>query len=225
MSSFETNPIHDCWNQIGVWSNISERCAELHTHVHCRNCPVYGETGRALFDRPLTDEYQQELISIFQSNPKKMQGKTKSAFVFMAGGEWLALHSHLVKEVVNIGPIHSIPHKNSRIFRGITNIGGRLEICVSIGGVLRIGKRCRKTRGFPSIERLIVAEKNDQNVVFPVTEVIGTIRYNPSMIIPLPATVSGSRAVYTTGILSVQGRDVGFLDDKMLFRILTRNIS
>lgn len=225
MAPLEINQIEDCWNQKGVWANQSDRCADLVTYGHCRNCPVYSKTGRLLFNRPLTDEYQQELITLFKKNTPKEDKKNKSAFIFMAGGEWLALHSYLVTEVINIGPIHSIPHRNSRIFRGIVNIRGRLELCVSLGGVLRIGKRCREVRGVPTIERLIVTKKDDQSVVFPVTEVIGTVRYKQSMLKPLPSTVSGSKAVYTNGILTIKGKDVGFLDDKMLYRILTRNLS
>lgn len=225
MSDQQITNIHDCWNQVGIWSKATTKCPELQTYNHCRNCPVYSRTGRLLLDRPLSDDYRQELISHFQKSTPKREEKSKSAFVFMAGGEWLALSSFLVSEVVNIGPIHTIPHKNSRIFRGIVNIRGRLELCVSIGGVLRIGKRCRVLRGVPTLERLIVVQKDDQSIVFPVTEVLGAVRYKPSTVKPLPATVSGSKAVYTTGIITVNGKDVGLLDDKMLFRILTRNIS
>jgi chemotaxis-related protein WspD len=225
MSSQETKQIDDCWKRRGVWSKSANRCLDLNKYGHCRNCPIYSQAGRFLLDRPLTDEYRQELITLFQKSAPEKEGKSKSAFVFMAGGDWLALHSELIVEVVNIGPIHSIPHKNSRIFRGIVNIKGRLQLCISIGGVLRNNKRYRKVRGVPTAERLIVASKDEQIVVFPVTEVLGSFRYKPSMLKPLPVTVSGAKAVYTNGILSIKGKDVGFLDDTLLFKILTRNLS
>jgi chemotaxis-related protein WspD len=225
MSRHEENHIKDCWNLVGIWSKKSEKCADLINYGHCRNCPTYSKTGRLLLDRPLSDDYRQELIDFFKKSPKKIDNKNQSAFVFRAGGEWLALPSSLIAEVVNFGPIHSIPHKNSRIFRGIVNIKGRLELCVSIGGLLRIGKRYKKIRGLPATERLIVVQKDDQSIVFPVTEVLGIFHYNFSQVKPLPATVAGSKAVYTKGILPVKGRDVGLLEDKILFRILTRNIS
>ena len=122
-----------------------------------------------------------------------------------------------------MGPIHSIPHKSSRIFRGIVNIRGRLELCVSIGGVLRIEPGAVR-QGTPAPERLIVAAKGGQSVVFPVSEVMGPVPYNSSALKPLPITVSGSKAVYTKGILRINNQEVGILDDTMLFRILARNL-
>ncbi len=217
--------IEDCWNTKGVWSKSGDPCPQLQEFCHCRNCPVYSKAGRQLLDRPLTDEYQEELVSIFLNKKEIKREVTRSAFFFKEGTEWLALPANIVNEVVYMGPIHSIPHKNSRIFRGIVNIRGRLELCVSIGGVLRLEGRSRKLRGVPTPERLIVAVKDGQSVVFPVTEVIGSIRYKPSMITPLPVTVSGSKAVYTKGILAYQDKDIGFLDDNILFRILTRNLA
>ena len=173
----------------------------------------------------MEESYQQELINKYQEKRLTKQPRHSSAFVFKAGSEWLALPGNLVTEVVNMGPIHSIPHKNSRLFRGVVNIRGRLEICVSIGGVLRMDGRHRKTRGIPSPERLIVAVKNKNSVVFPVTEVLGPTRYDKSMVSPLPVTVSGSKAVYTTGVIAFDDKEISLLDDKILFRILTRNLA
>jgi len=217
--------IDDCWNQIGVWSGKDQRCERLEQAGHCRNCPIYGNTGRNLLNRPLTPEYRKELVAIYEKSKSTIPKDSISAMVFNAGGEWLALPSSLIHEIVDMGPIHSIPHKSSRIFRGIVNIRGKLELCVSLGGVLRIENRCREHRGFPTPERLIVANKDDRSVVFPVTEVLGTLRYTLDSLTPLPVTVSGSKAVYTKGVLNMEGRDIGLLDDKLLFRILTRNLA
>lgn len=215
--------INDCWNSKGVWAAQEHRCPELLEHGHCRNCPVYSQTGRALLQRTISDEYRHELDAIYDAPQTTEEPKLKKAFIFRTGNEWLGLRSSLIQEVVDMGPIHSIPHKSSRIFRGIVNIRGRLELCVSIGGVLRI-ERAPKPPGTLISERLIVAAKGQQSVVFPVSEVLGPLHYDPTELTPLPVTVSGSKAVYTKGMLRLRDRDVGMLDDALLFRILTRNL-
>lgn len=215
--------IDDCWNRIGVFHKGEKSCVRLGVLGHCLNCEQYATSGRLLLTRPLTDEYRRELSERFRLPASQTPKTTKTAFIFRAGDEWLGVRSSLIKEVVDMGPIHSIPHKSSRIFRGIVNIRGRLELCVSIGGGLRI-EPGTKRQGLPSPERLIVATKAGQSIVFPVSEVMGPVPYNTSSLKPLPITVSGSKAVYTKGILNVNNKEIGMLDDAMLFRILARNL-
>ncbi len=222
-SSYADLDIDDCWNKIGVFHRGQKSCVRLGTLGHCLNCEQYASTGRLLLTRSLSDEYRLELSERFRQLASPATKSSKSAFIFRAGDEWLGVKSVLIKEVVDMGPIHSIPHKSSRIFRGIVNIRGRLELCVSIGGVLRIEPGAKRL-GLPSPERLIVAAKAGQSIVFPVSEVMGPVPYNASALKPLPITVSGSKAVYTKGILDVNNQEVGMLDDAMLFRILARNL-
>jgi chemotaxis-related protein WspD len=66
--------------------------------------------------------------------------------------------------------------------------------------------------------------QNNHIITFPVSEVLGIVRYTPEMIKDLPVTVSGSKAAYTTGILCIKEKDVGLLKDKPLFKILTKDL-
>jgi chemotaxis-related protein WspD len=72
---------------------------------------------------------------------------------------------------------------------------------------------------------LVVVLQKNQIVAFPVSEVKGIIRYTPEMLIDLPVTVSGSKAVYTMGIINLEGKDIGLLKDKPLFKTLTKDLS
>lgn len=211
-----------CWSQIGDKAFSNKRCERLAEVIRCRNCPVFIAAGRRTLNQPFDEEYQRQLTEHYSSPISPPKTQSRKAFVFRAGNEWLGLRSSLIHEVVNMGPIHSIPHKSSRIFRGIVNIRGRLELCVSIGGVLRIEPAHTKYGLSP--ERLVVVVKAGQSVVFPVSEVMGPVHYDKKDIKPLPITISGSKAVYTKGILSISNKDIGMLDDVLLFRILTRNL-
>ena len=219
--------IDDCWNRLGVWSRAAERCPELTRFVHCRNCPTYSAAGRRMLNRPSTPEYRLEWTKVLAEKQKREHADTKSAFIFRAGSEWLGLASLLIREVVDMGIIHTLPHMSNHILRGVVNIRGKLEVCVSIGGVLGIERAenpsAQSTLEIP--ERLIVAIQEGKVVTFPVSEVMGVIRYRPDMVKDLPVTVSGAKAYYTRGILCLDGRDIGLLKDKPLFRTLTKDLA
>lgn len=220
--------IDDCWNRIGVWGKMADRCPKLAEVIHCRNCPTYSLTGRRLLDRPVPDDYRQEWTSILAKATAEKEANIHSAFVFRTGGEWLALPAKLIQEVVDMNIIHSLPHRSNDILRGIVNIRGKLELCFSIGALLNIErfKKNREEKNYVSPERLVVAGREGERIVFPVTEVWGTFRYTEGMLQKLPVTVSGSRAAFTKGILSLQKNiDAGLLDDHALFKTLMRSLS
>jgi len=222
-SNGNDTPIINCWSQIGSMSS-DRSCEMLLDYGHCRDCPTYRTSSKRLLDRPLTDAYRSELTNAYEQTAQDAAKPSHSTFIFRAGDEWLGIRSALVQEVLDMRPIHTIPHKSTRIFRGLVNIRGRLELCVSIGGVLRI-EPGRKNYNFSAPERLIVATRAGQSVVFPVSQVHGPHHYEPDDIRPLPVAISGSRAVYTEGVLRLPDKDVGILDDHLLFRNLARNLS
>lgn len=219
--------IDDCWNTIGVWSETKDRCRRLETVMHCRNCPVYASAGRHLLDQEVPEEYISEWTAVYARMKADKEQKENSAFVFRTGGEWLALPAKLIQEVVDMSVIHSLPHRNSIILRGVVNIRGKLELCFSIGAILgieRFEREKKKDEKYISPSRLVVAERNGERIVFPVSEIYGSFRYGDGMLQPLPVTVSGSRAAFTKGVLCVEDFDVGLLDDKVLYEALKRNV-
>ena len=220
--------IDDCWNRIGIWSTGKERCPELDHFVHCKNCSVFSKTGRRLLRTKPPENYRSECTKILSTEQNIKATNVKSALVFRTGSEWLALPAHMIQEVVNMRPIHSIPNITSTTLRGLVNIHGSLRICVSIGRVLGLEK-LKKTEAqldpdYISPERLVVVMQENHLVAFPVSEVKGIIRYTTEMIKHLPITVSGSKAVYTMGILNLEGKDIGLLKDKPLFKTLTKDL-
>lgn len=217
--------VSDCWKTIGVWSKAAERCPELVNVVHCRNCPVYISVGRHLLDREVPAGYRKGWTAVFAKEKTEKKVTAHSVFVFRTGGEWLALPAKLIQEVLEFGMIHTLPHRSNPVLRGVVNIRGKLELCFSIGAVLdieRFEKRDDKGDTYFSPPRMVVVERNGERIVFPVSEVYGSFRYAEGMLQQVPVTVSGSRAAFTKGILSVQHFDVGFLDDRILFESLMR---
>lgn len=225
-SSEKIMTLDDCWNRIGVWSELEERCPELATIIHCRNCPVYTSAGRHLLDRLVPEDYAKEWSSIFTRRASEKKERILSAFIFRTGGEWFGLRAGLIQEVVDMGPIHSLPHRSSTILRGVVNIRGKLELCFSIGGILGIERfeKPETKKRYISPVRLVVAEKEGDRIVFPVSEVYGFFRYSERMLQQVPVTVSGSKAAFTRGIICVENFDAGFLDEQALFEAFMRNV-
>jgi chemotaxis-related protein WspD len=221
--------IDDCWNRIGMWRTGEEKCPELNRFTHCRNCPVFSKTGRMLLHTEPPEGYRSEWTKILAAEKVAQPVKVKTAFVFRTGNDWLALPSHIIREIVNMGPIHTIPNTTSKVLRGLVNIHGQLLICVSIGRVLGIEKRKRTGEeldpNYISPERLVVVLQEKHLVAFPVTEVQGLISYTTDMLKEPPVTVSGSKAVYTEGILQFNGKDIGLLKNKPLFKTLIKDFA
>jgi len=220
--------IDDCWNRIGVWSKGSKTCPELDNVIHCRNCQVFSKTGRRLLRSQPPEDYCSECTKTLAVGKEIKPVNIKSAFVFRTGSEWFALPAHMIQEVVNMRTIHFIPNVPSKALRGLINIHGRLQICVSIGRVLGIKRRARTAAelepDYISPERLVVVLQESLLVAFPVTEAKGMIHYTPEMVKDIPVTISSSKAAYTTGILHLDGKDIGLLKDKPLFKILTKDL-
>ncbi len=219
--------IDDCWNRIGVWRTGQERCPELDHVTHCINCPMFSKAGRKLLQTTPPPEYRSEWTKILATEKEIKQTNLKSAFVFRAGSEWLALPSHMIHEIVDMGPIHSIPNIDIKSLRGLVNIHGKLQLCVSLGRVLGLEKMEETEeelkRDYISPERLVVVMQENQIVAFPVSEVKGIVRYTQEMVKDPPITVTGSQAVYTIGIIHIDNKDIALLKDKPLLKTLTKD--
>ena len=218
--------IDPCWSNIGTNAPLGPRCQKLKEILHCRNCRHYIEAGRSLLNRELDPEYRQELTEIFSREKQRIDREVLSAFVFKAGTEWFALSSSLIKEIVEMGLIHTIPHRSNRTFRGLVNVRGKLELCFSIGGILGLERadysNCSHYR---SPERLVVAERDSFRIVFPVTEVKGSLRFPQKDLQSVPVTISHARAAFTRGIINHKDMDIGFLNDAVLFPELLQQLS
>jgi chemotaxis-related protein WspD len=188
---------------------------------------VYAAFGRQQLDQAPTHEYLQEWAAILAREQGRIDKKRQSAFIFRAGSEWMALPARIIQEVVDMGIIHSLPHRRSKVLRGLVSIRGKLELCFAIGALLGIERVEKKEANaqYVSPERLIVAEHKQQRIVFPVSQVYGIIKFSTNMLQQLPITVSGSKAAFTRGIICInKDFDAGLLETDILFEALTRSL-
>ena len=109
-------------------------------------------------------------------------------------------------------------------------VRGELLICVSLAHLLGIETaatpaQAERQKGRSVYERLLVVGRNGERVVFSVNEVHVGVRYHPSDLKPVPSTVAQSAARYTSGLLFWENRNVGVLDESLLFYALSRHLS
>jgi len=222
----ELQDINDCWNHIGVWGKESPRCEKLKTVMHCRNCDTFSYSGQKILEQPLSEDYLKDWASIYSREKEKNLVGTNSSLVFRLGDEWYSIPNDAIVEVTEIRVIHSIPHAKSKALRGVVNIRGELKICVSIGHMLGISKGMKQKNKskYTSYERMIVMLCEEQQFVFPVSEVLGSFRYKDDDIKAPPATVSNAKATFTTGMLSLDNKTIACLDHTLIFNSLRRNV-
>lgn len=216
--------IDDCWNRIGVWGRERPRCPKLDSVIHCMNCEVYSGAGRKLLDRMPQREYIAGWTEQLKQEKNRKYENMVSVVVFRISAEWLALSARMFQEVVEMRVVHRVPHSRTGVLRGLINIRGELQLCISMGQLLGIEKRLQGGVN-PQVgmgERMVVVAQGGDRYVFPVTEVQGICRYTSSDIHAVPTTADQSTNNYLKGILNLDGRHVGCLDEELLFSSLKR---
>lgn len=216
----------DCWNHIGVWSGADRSCSTLEKIGHCINCDRFSAAGRLLLDSKAPSGYLEEWSEFCSIEQKERHQQAGSVILFRLGDEWLGLETRMLDEVMPMRPIHSVPHRRSLVLKGLTNVRGGLQLCVSLGRLLNITQG--EITGINVVkgvyERMIVISQEAHRFVFPVSEVRGVYRFDLNELKESPATAVNCSVHYLKGMLSWEGRNVGVIDPDLLFRALERGI-
>lgn len=216
--------ISDCWNKIGVRGDSS--CAELQHHIHCRNCPVYSSAAVELLDAKLPSDYRAHGAREIGRAKTPAALDTHSVVVFRLGSEWLALATAVLREIVSLRPIHSIPHRRDGVLLGLANIRGELLACFSLNKVLGLTEATELNPPKTRVSgRLLVIERDGSRAVCPVDEVCGIARFHPRDLTPVPATIAKSTSSYTQSLLSWAEKSIGLLDDELLLHTVNRHMA
>jgi chemotaxis-related protein WspD len=225
--------VNDCWNRVGTRGDGS--CPKLAEYSRCLNCPVFEQAAAALLDRPLAEADLAEAASATRatSPAEKKAGDANgvqpatvhSALVFRIADEWLALPTAALRQVDDVRPIHSLPHRRNRVVLGLVNIRGTLTVAASLGELLHLdraaasGHRSRNTYA-----RMLVAAHRGEPVAFPVDEVEGVLRFPAAALMPVPTTLAHASASHASGVLAWRDTTIGLLDPDRVFDSLARSL-
>jgi len=216
----------DCWNRIGVWAKGERDCAKLKKVGHCINCEVFSTAGRQLLESAPPHGYLQQWTELCAVEQPQKNNQAGSIILFRLGDEWLGIETKILDEVMQMRHIHTIPHRKGAILRGVANVRGELQLCVSIGRLLNItrGEITGSTVVKGVYERMIVISRQGMKFIFPVSEVRGVFRFDLNEMEGAPATAMNCSVHYLKGMVTWEDRHVGVIDPQLLFPALERGI-
>lgn len=205
-----------CWERIGVRGDGS--CPVLTDVVHCRNCPVYTEAGRALAVRPPPPGYTDDWTDRLAAADPPPPGAMTTVVLFRVGPEWYALDVAHAVEVAPVRVIRRVPHQSNAVLAGLVNLRGELHLAVDLTTLF--GGRAVESRVADAGRRLLVIERDAARWVV-VADAVHDIRHVAEAEVgPVPATVAAGGGPFTRGVFRWDGHAVGYLDPARLFAAL-----
>lgn len=178
-----------------------------------------------LLDRDVQEDYRDEWTRLLMRQKEEMRQAPISVVMFRLQEQWLALSTDAFKEVCEVRPIHTLPHRSNNLLLGLVNIRGQLRTCVALDKMLEIEEVEDLHRTNEAVyQRLVVLEDQTDRWVFPADEVHGISHFEQSDVHNVPVTVSKSTANFLKGMLEHDGKHMGFIDEELMFSGLRRVI-
>jgi chemotaxis-related protein WspD len=219
----EEETIPSCWKKIGVFGDSS--CPELVGLIHCRNCFQYNTAGRSLFDREVPGEFLEEWTRNITAVKEPETRDSVSVIVFRIAGEWLALRTVYLQETTNLRPVHAVPYRTNKVFRGLININGELLLCVSVGDLTdSAAKEEQEQAETASAKRMLVINKDGDRYAFPVEEILGIYRISMGDLQKPPVTLAKSPSGVVETVFDLKEKKVGLLGEDKLIHALKRSL-
>jgi chemotaxis-related protein WspD len=181
-----------------------------------------------LLDRELPQDYLQEWTSLVSQENQVIERGTQSVLVFRIGPEWLALPTRVFEEVSQQTKPHRVPHHpRGGILNGVVSVRGELLLCIALGTLLGIERPSEETPGASrkTQERLLVCNYNGDRFAFFASEVHGIHRCHLRELREVPSTLAKSALTFTRGMLPLNGRAIGYLDEEAVCRALNKGLA
>lgn len=198
--------VEGCWREIGVRGDRS--CNRLQQVIHCQNCDVFADAARRLLGREASDEYLRELTGFVAEPAETRKLANQSALLFSVGREGYGVWAREVSEVAEVSAPRRVPHRSNATFLGLVSIQGRLELCMSLRGLL----------GLPAEEpvagkqRVLVVSHGGSRWVFAIDAVRGMHRVHSTALLEVPATSARRASAFVSGLLTHQNERYAVLD-------------
>jgi len=164
--------IVDCWNHVGVFGDRS--CPELTAAIHCKNCSVFTSAGRELLRREAPSDYLLDWSERLSKQTENKDSESVSVLIFRLLSAHFALDTKCFLEVTEPVAIHKIPHRSNSVLKGIVNIRGEIQLCVSLVELLEI-KQTTETAPAQA-QKLAVIENEGERWAFLIDEIYGIHR-------------------------------------------------
>lgn len=141
----------------------------------------------ALMSRPLSEGDIEQATADMAQPLELAHGRRRSVLLFACAAERLAVPAVDVAKVVSAAPVHRIPHRSSRVLRGLCNTDGELLLCMDLEAALGLPAAEPRVRRM----QVVVGSVRDR-WAFLVDRVHGVIEVSESAMRPPPVTVGAS---------------------------------
>jgi chemotaxis-related protein WspD len=200
-----------CWRSIGVYGG-DQSCPMLVESLHCRNCPVFSDAARTLFDRESEAESSSEW-----HRPAAGQDSQRAALVFRLGQQWLGLPPALIAEVAARQPIRRLAHRTTGRLEGVVNVRGELHLCVLLGELLGLGARGESSG---TARMVLVRDGNARVLAFRCEEVLGLQHFPNSSMQSAPDTLPEPLRECVEGLFPLQAGHLAMLNGDAVLKLL-----
>ncbi len=187
-----------------------------------------ANSANELLNRPPDPEYLAEWTALLQiPQDSEVIEEKDSIVIFRLYREWLALSTLVFDEVAPERRIHKLPHFSGKVVTGVVNLRGQLRLSFSLNNLLEIEALPAPFEDVHThrfYRRMMAIKKEKDTWVFPVDEIYGVYHYDKQLLQNVPSTVAKSAANFFKGILIWNDRNVGYIDEELLFANLKRRL-
>jgi chemotaxis-related protein WspD len=214
--------IRDCWNIEGVWGIAPEKCEKLREVTHCRNCDVYEQAARVVFENRQPAGYKQEWTENIRFPQERQKIDQVSGIVFRIHDEWFLLDVMCFEKVSDVRPVHCIPHNKGGFIDGLVNIDGAIRVCFSLSELLGIAKSdiSGAAGGGKVFQRFIVTSIDGAGYVFQVDEVKGVERFVKGDLLGAPASYVDSMKGLVPEVIKSEFGMLNMLDHHKIHQLI-----
>jgi len=183
----------------------------------------HREAMLELLDREPPEGYLAAWQDRLRHLEREQERKTTGVLVFRLYEEWLALDARIIQEITADATVHRIPQRTNEVLRGLVNVRGELQLCVSLHALLGLENTGAETvlsrRVHP---RMVVFQGEGGAFVFRADEAYGVHALELEELSDAPVTVSKAMATFTKGLFDLRETKVGLLDHELIFHSLNR---
>jgi len=132
------------------------------------------------------------------------------------GHERLAWPAKASLEVIPTYAIHTIPHRNNPILKGVTAIMGRLIPCLSLNLLLELEEPTTQP------QQLMLAGDPEEPWGILVDHIESYARFHSDHLEPMPATLAQSSHCFSQGMIAWHEHSLPLLDETLVFSAFER---
>lgn len=178
-----------------------------------------------LLDRAPPEGYTQELTEIYSKEADLTTHRHLIPyFIFSLNNEWFGIDVKALKEVVNQRVMHKIPRRSNSVLKGTVNIEGQFKLVVSLKSFFNNSRKDATSIVNSKITKMVVLKQGDEDWVIEIEEILGIRYLDLQEMQNSPMNVLSNNGALFKGIIYVDEKCVGILEEETLFQSLKRSV-